>query len=1183
MRLLRLDLLSYGHLRDVSLDLAGPPNGLTVVVGPNEAGKSTAMRALDSFLFGIERGNSDHFGLGRPSLRVGGRLRAADGSTLGAVRQGLAKAPLVDDDGNPIPQTALLAMLGQTDRALFRTLFRVDHDELSNGSAALLETDGEIGRLVFGASLGSVALTDVLRELDARAQALFRPGAKKSLAHAALLDYRARAAAARDKRVKSAEWHRRDERRRATEARITTLQQLQRELRAEAAQLERVESALPLLTRRSRVDLQLDALLDAGAVESSAWAEAVGRLLTERTETGKERARSEEKHLVLTGQLDTIEVDDALLAAEQRIRELFGDKGRYDNNLDDLPDLERRLEARQGAVELVLGRLREHTTADPDELLALTEGQRREIGRLVADRPRIDAELDQAAAELRALARNIEAVTERRRDLVEPPDTSALSRAVDAARSLGPIEEQLDKRTSERTHLREEADALARRLGFGDTSLDDVVAVPVPARARVIRERRERADLAAARTELATRGEGLRDEREQLLEERAALEADLAVPDRSELESTRRHRDAGWQLVRSSLDGAADEAVVSAWAHDDPLPDAFEVAVERADAVADRRFDLAEQATTITRIAARLAFLDQRLAVYDDERADIDQRERTLDHAWAQEWAGLGGAGGDPDDAQEWLDDHRTLLELVASLRTTTSELALLAEQLEQREGLLRDRLEALAVEPESGGLTLLVRQADDLLATTRRDQEIWNREAQAFQALTDQRPDRERELDRAKRALATWSADWADAIEPLHFDGDEADPTKATTTVTLLLELRKERDARSDLSSRVTGLVADITAYEKAARAAIAELAPDLAHRDPATAVAEMFSRLKGSIERDARRQELVKQLDALAVEIAEARIAEAAATRSIAEQRTRASLAPEFDLSAVVARSVAAAGLRDQMTALETTLIDQGGGKSVEEIRLEADRHEMDGDRVATELARVRDELDDLDGQISDALTAKGEIDTLIAQIDGSGEAADLDQQAEESLALTAQLLDEYTRVALASALLKRVVSAYAEQHQRPILDDAVRFFRILTIGAFDDLVVDTEGAKQVLLAQRRNGETLGTAALSSGTRDQLYLALRLAGVCHHLESVDEPLPLILDDVLVNFDDERSAAALEALAEVARCTQVIMFTHEPSLARLALDTLGSERCSVVRLNPRNHDTPRPGAGAGP
>lgn len=63
-----------------------------------------------------------------------------------------------------------------------------------------------------------------------------------------------------------------------------------------------------------------------------------------------------------------------------------------------------------------------------------------------------------------------------------------------------------------------------------------------------------------------------------------------------------------------------------------------------------------------------------------------------------------------------------------------------------------------------------------------------------------------------------------------------------------------------------------------------------------------------------------------------------------------------------------------------------------------------------------------------------------------------------------------------------------------------------------------------------------------MSSGTQDQLYLALRLASLEKYMKSA-EPMPFIVDDVLVDFDDARSQAALGALAELAERAQVIIF----------------------------------------
>ena len=69
-----------------------------------------------------------------------------------------------------------------------------------------------------------------------------------------------------------------------------------------------------------------------------------------------------------------------------------------------------------------------------------------------------------------------------------------------------------------------------------------------------------------------------------------------------------------------------------------------------------------------------------------------------------------------------------------------------------------------------------------------------------------------------------------------------------------------------------------------------------------------------------------------------------------------------------------------------------------------------------------------------------------------------------------------------------------------------------------------------------------------MSDGTRDQLYLSLRLATLEWRMET-SEPLPFIVDDILINFDDDRSRATLKTLARFSRKNQVILFTHHRQL----------------------------------
>jgi uncharacterized protein YhaN len=142
------------------------------------------------------------------------------------------------------------------------------------------------------------------------------------------------------------------------------------------------------------------------------------------------------------------------------------------------------------------------------------------------------------------------------------------------------------------------------------------------------------------------------------------------------------------------------------------------------------------------------------------------------------------------------------------------------------------------------------------------------------------------------------------------------------------------------------------------------------------------------------------------------------------------------------------------------------------------------------------------------------------------------------------------------------------FREKSEGPILKKASELFRRLSCGSFGGLRAD-QGADgtSVLVGVRPGGkEIVPVEGMSDGTADQLYLSLRLAGIEHYL-AANEPLPFIVDDILIAFDDERAAAALQALAELSRKVQVIFFTHHRHLPDMAVRLIDPELLVVHEL----------------
>ena len=117
-----------------------------------------------------------------------------------------------------------------------------------------------------------------------------------------------------------------------------------------------------------------------------------------------------------------------------------------------------------------------------------------------------------------------------------------------------------------------------------------------------------------------------------------------------------------------------------------------------------------------------------------------------------------------------------------------------------------------------------------------------------------------------------------------------------------------------------------------------------------------------------------------------------------------------------------------------------------------------------------------------------------------------------------------------------------------------------------SFQGLRLDEDDRGQPVLFGLRNGRPIGVEGMSDDSCVQLYLALRLASLEGWLAR-HEPIPLIADDIRLNFDDERAAAALRALAELSLRTQVLFFTHHEHLVELARATLPADVLFVHRL----------------
>ncbi len=154
---------------------------------------------------------------------------------------------------------------------------------------------------------------------------------------------------------------------------------------------------------------------------------------------------------------------------------------------------------------------------------------------------------------------------------------------------------------------------------------------------------------------------------------------------------------------------------------------------------------------------------------------------------------------------------------------------------------------------------------------------------------------------------------------------------------------------------------------------------------------------------------------------------------------------------------------------------------------------------------------------------------------------------QQLEEQKAALKEMTTNYAVMSICAELISRTRRIYEEEKQPQVLKMASTYFERLTKGAYTRIVMKL-GAKE-LLAEHRNLGLIDSGKLSRGTAEQMYLAMRFA--LASTMNTKTAIPLLFDDIFVNFDEERMIAALTLLQEISSTRQIIMMTCHPFVVK--------------------------------
>ncbi|RJF90317.1 ATP-binding protein [Sphingomonas cavernae] len=1146
MRFSRLSLERYGRFEDCALNFRLGSPDLHIIYGANEAGKTTSLAAVSDLLFGFPVRSPYNFLFDYSLLRVGAVLEDS-GATLACRRKKGSAGTLLDANEAVIDDAPLRAMLKGQTRETFGLSFSLNQDALRSGGRAMVEAKNDVGRALFAAGSGLTGVADELKKLEAESDGIWGPTAKASRTFTqALRIYSESSKTVRDNALKPKAWSDAKATSECTREALAAARRERDQVHAELSGAERVRRLAPVMRQRDEQLASLDTfadVVDLGRQREDA-AEA---LINEAEEAVRQATAAELLQRDIAERRAKIAADTAVLDESEEIDRLVADSGAEAKAARDLVGLEQERIAATANVE----RLRAEAGVNADAT------PQRSVAAKLRDLARRHGEHQVASQQLTESRQAIEARRERAQSSLDasPAEATpdALVDAVDAARSLGA---DADERVEAALRQAEVAGiAVAAALGRlvpwnGD--FESLIKLPT------VGDR----EIEVARDELAALAATIRREEDDarrsnelaagLALEIAQTATGTAVSPEEILEALQL-RESRWRPIRDHVLNGAPLAGPAA------AVEGFEACVASVDEKMERRFNLAEASSRLTVREQTKAGHELEASQAGKRAEDAKERHEQSLKVWLTRLVDAGLPELDPSRFQTWQADRMR----AEAAHSEHQDLLADAKRSGARRDAVRQALSAALALEDSGGLLAPV-----LLAAERRRsliEEVEQKRRVAQSELDQVAIDAEALEQRQGKLdpdIAKNAFDWTAALAEARLN---LDVVTCGAVLDVLDELREATAGEALLRRRIDGINRDARDHASSVDAIAdrigvppGDAASRLRMLRERLAAARSSATLLGSLDEEGRRR---------GGEVDEAQAKLKAAEEALGPLLAETKSADRPALGAAIERSRVLRALRDEIAATERRIVADGDGLALAE--LIAAVSDSNPDQIAERVASLNAKLEELNESTDEAATAHGDARSTFAALATEGTSAvDAATDAEQAKSELEVLAEHYILKRSQAVMLKWAIEKYRERHQDPLLLRAGELFSILTTGRYATLKIDADGATPRLLGMRDDQRTMVEVdAMSEGTTDQLFLALRLAALEQSV-AAGISLPFLADDLFVNFDDERAEAGFKVLAEVSKSTQVLFFTHHPHLVQIAKSVVGAELHSECSLS---------------
>lgn len=1133
MRFVELNLIAYGKFTNHKLSFTKADHDFHIIVGPNEAGKSTVRRAISELLFGMQFQSPLGFKHPQSDLRVAGVVESAS-AQLAFMRTKQHKS-LRSMSDEVLQESYLAPALGALRQGAFEELHCLDHARLLKGGQGIVDPKNSVSQILFQAASGLEDFAAIREALGLRASEFFAKNGKNNQFTRTSEKFTVAQRTLKDVQVRTKDWVEARDALVASDQALEDERKTRRDLDLQRTAWDRARRLAPLVDRLARLQQELTEIGEVTTFAANAVDVLVSGIEQMNAALAKLQTRSEDVSRA-KADLEAFQVEEAILNEATAIASLGSLCGLHPNHARDLPL--RRAEVEGWLTEILersaqfgWGETENEVRAriPQDKVVRAIDTLLKNRGALLAEERAAKQAEEERQTAVEDLKEKLAAAVDKDWD---PQLTQALERALPFKNSDSRQTVLLSAATSAQTAA---CNALLA-LGRPELTEELLRTMKVPSAERVNTLRGNREKLVQAADLSRSLGEKSKTTVSELDLKRSQFARSHHVVTFTEVSDARRARDDQWTAIKK---------------HDAVLPEAaprLDAAIRLADELGDSRTRSQTVAAEAQSMREQHEKATQEQALYE---AAVAQKERELeefDARWSEMAAAAGLEGMDLDDVPDWLARRVVALQAAELAAQRQQEYESERDQPAQSKQYLLAAMAAAGLTvPESAGLSVLCATADEhiksvTLGRTRR-LDIAQRLEVAESAL--------RIASKTKESksgdVTAWGKSWDDALGKANLSGVGGDVAEVESAM-LALEFIRRRLACVDntRSERIETMEADLARMRETADMLVQSVAPDLADAVPEKVFTFLSSRLEDTKRESDRKAQAHKYLDEAKRQRDDANSELLQAKRGLEPLLKVAGVDDPMLALPMVERWQTKNELQEGISETLKELEVGSDGLSLEAVQAEVTSHPAAG--AAEEVLRLKDQLTDSESKVTALLTSQLTAKQAFDEIAGGDKAAVAEAQKHEALAEMSEVSEEYLHLATAGSLLKWAVDRYRDRKQGPLLQRASVIFKNLTLGSFEKLRVDFDQSTPALVAYRPDNQAVKVLGLSDGTRDQLFLALRIAAL--ELQSEQgPPVPFIADDLFINFDDKRSQAGLKALYELSAKTQVLFLSHQEHL----------------------------------